>query len=201
MNTIPGLPGNNRAHSSNVVAISSPTIKVTSSYNLAASQPLLDGNDGILDGTRNEELVNFLSTCSEVLSDALYNRNQRAGNGLLPRLPIDREELPLKRSLIAQIRRLKTSGRLVPLLHSPVVRVASTRFLPLIVKSSASKDAEEVTAITSRTEDFAQRFDSSGSQIDFDNEVALIIQRCEQPAAQHDGERRRSAASTNCPPR
>ena len=39
----------------------------------------------------------------------------------------------------------------------------------------AAKTPEEVAAIiASRTEDFTQRFDSSGSQIDFDNEVALI---------------------------
>jgi hypothetical protein len=147
---------------------------------LAASQPLLEVvTDGILDGTRNRgvwgELPVYLfrGFVRRVLTTAINEQ----GSGLVSRLPIDREELPLKRSLIAQIlARLKTTGQLkaiAPLAgREGCVNTISTLIGEI---QRAAKTPEEVKAIiASRTEEFTQRFDSSGSQIDFDNEVALI---------------------------
>src|SRR5215467_13722656 len=73
---------------------------------LAASHPLLEViSSGILDGSRNRgvwgELPVYLfrGFVRRILSTAIDDE----GKGLLPRLPIDREELPLKRSLISQL--------------------------------------------------------------------------------------------------
>ena len=174
------LLGNNRAH---LIERCADLVADNQSHKflyLAASQPLLEVvTDGILDGTRNRgvwgELPVYLfrGFVRRVLTTAINEQ----GNGLVPRLPIDREELPLKRSLIAQIlARLKTTGRLkaiAPLAgREGCVNTISTLIGEI---QRAAKTPEEVTAIiASRTEDFTQRFDSSGSQIDFDNEVALI---------------------------
>ena len=174
------LLGNNRAH---LIERCADLVADNQSHKflyLAASQPLLEVvTDGILDGTRNRgvwgELPVYLfrGFVRHVLTTAINEQ----GNGLVPRLPIDREELPLKRSLIAQIlARLKTTGRLkaiAPLAgREGCVNTISTLIGEI---QRAAKTPEEVTAIiASRTEDFTQRFDSSGSQIDFDNEVALI---------------------------
>jgi ATP-dependent helicase/nuclease subunit B len=174
------LLGNNRAQ---LIERCADLVAGNQSYKflyLAASQPLLEVvTDGILDGTRNRgvwgELPVYLfrGFVRRVLTTAINEQ----GNGLVPRVPIDREELPLKRSLIAQILgRLKTTGRLnaiAPLAgREGCVNTISTLIGEI---QRAAKTPEEVNAIiASRTEDFTQRFDSSGSQIDFDNEVALI---------------------------
>ena len=182
MNTIllGPLLGNNRAH---LIERCADLVADNESHKflyLAASQPLLEVvTDGILDGTRNRgvwgELPVYLfrGFVRRVLTTAINEQ----GNGLLPRLPIDREELPLKRSLIAQIlAQLKTTGRLkamAPLAgREGCINTISTLIGEI---QRAAKTPEEVAAIiASRTEDFTQRFDSSGSQIDFDKEVALI---------------------------
>src|SRR5689334_4469497 len=69
---------------------------------LAASHPLLEVvTEGILDGDKNRGLWGelpvylFRGFVRRVLTTAVDEN----GSGLTPRLPIDREELPLKRSL------------------------------------------------------------------------------------------------------
>ena len=83
---------------------------------LAASHPLLElVTQGILDGVKNRGLWNelpvylFRGFVRRVLSSARDHR----GQNLPPRLPIDQDELPLKRSLISQILvRLSANGQL-----------------------------------------------------------------------------------------
>src|SRR5947208_4973454 len=83
---------------------------------LVASHPLLEVvNEALLDGTRNRgvwgELPVYLfrGFVRRLLTTAV----DAEGQGLSPLLPIDREELPLKRSLISQIlTRLRDAGKL-----------------------------------------------------------------------------------------
>jgi ATP-dependent helicase/nuclease subunit B len=84
---------------------------------LAASQPLLEVvTEGILDGQSNRgvwgELPVYLfrGFVRHVLSTAVDEERLR---NFPPRIPIDREELPLKRSLISQIlKQLASQGKL-----------------------------------------------------------------------------------------
>ena len=182
MNTIllGPLLGNNRAH---LIERCADLVANNQTHNflyLAASQPLLElVTEGILDGTRNRgvwgELPVYLfrGFVRRVLTTAVTDQ----GKGLNPRLPIDREELPLKRSLISQILlRLKATGKLkaiAPLAGREGCVNTITTLIGEIQR--AAKTPEEVSSIiASRTEDFTQRFNSRASQIDFDNEVAFI---------------------------
>jgi ATP-dependent helicase/DNAse subunit B len=194
MNTIllGPLLGNNRAH---LIERCADLVADNQSHKflyLAASQPLLEMvTDGVLDGTRNRgvwgELPVYLfrGFVRRVLTTAINEQ----GKGLIPRLPIDREELPLKRSLISQIlARLKTTGRLraiAPLAgREGCINTISTLIGEI---QRAAKTPQEVAAIiASRTEDFAQRFDSNAAQIDFDNEVALIYSTYCELLQQHN---------------
>src|SRR5690348_14874884 len=72
----------------------------------AASRPLLEiVTDGILDGTENHgvwgELPVYLFR--GFVRHVLRNAVDVEGKRLSPRLPIDRDELPLKRSLVSQV--------------------------------------------------------------------------------------------------
>ena len=147
---------------------------------LAASHPLLEVvTEAILDGSTNRgvwgELPVYLfrGFVRRILSSAIDDE----GRTLTPRLPIDREELPLKRSLIAQIlARLKQAGQLKAI--APLAgREGCVNTIATLVGEiqRAAKSPAEVSAIIStRTQDLAQVSDSVASQIDFDNEVALI---------------------------
>ncbi len=73
---------------------------------LAASHPLLElVTQKILDGNRNRgvwgELPVYLFR--GFVRRVLYSAVDENGQGLPPRIPIDRDELPLKRSLISQV--------------------------------------------------------------------------------------------------
>ena len=73
---------------------------------LAASYPLLEQvTQKLLDGDRNRgvwgELPVYLFR--GLVRRVLYSAADGDGNGLPPRVPIDRDELPLKRSLISQL--------------------------------------------------------------------------------------------------
>lgn len=150
---------------------------------LAASHPLLElVTQGILDGVRIRgvwgELPVYLfrGFVRRLLASAV----DEAGRPLPSRVPIDQEELPLKRSLISQILGgLKSSGQLRaigPLANREgCVNTISTLIGEI---ERAAKSPAEVAAI------IAERgLDEGGSapgpkslarQIDFDKEVALI---------------------------
>ena len=157
---------------------------------LAASHPLLElVTEGILDGPTNPgvwgELPVYLfrGFVRRILSTAV----NEDGTRLSPRTPIDREELPLKRSLISQIlARLMAAGQLkaiAPLANREGCVNTITTLIGEIER--AAKTPDEVSQIIkTRTEDQAQDEISTTSpdtftrdlhrQVDFDREVALI---------------------------
>ncbi|HSB29189.1 MAG TPA: PD-(D/E)XK nuclease family protein, partial [Pyrinomonadaceae bacterium] len=147
---------------------------------IAASRPLLEIiTDGILDGAQNRgvwgELPVYLFR--GFVRHVLRNAIDENGNGLPPRLPIDRDELPLKRSLISRIlSRLKEAGKLKAI--APLAGrdgcVNSIATLVGELQRAAKTPAEVSAIIAARSQDFAQQSGSAVSQIDFDNEVALI---------------------------
>ena len=100
------LLGNNRSHLIERCAELVAKNQSNSFLYLTASHPLLEiVTRGILDGVKNRGLWGelpvylFRGFVRRLLSTAV----DQEGRGPSPRLPIDREELPLKRSLISQI--------------------------------------------------------------------------------------------------
>ncbi|HWN08047.1 MAG TPA: PD-(D/E)XK nuclease family protein [Pyrinomonadaceae bacterium] len=166
---------------------------------LAASHPLLElVTEGVLDGQRNAgvwgELPVYLfrGFVRRIISTAVNDDGTR----LSPRTPIDREELPLKRSLVSQVlARLVAAGQLkaiAPLANREgCVNTIST--LIGEIERAAKTPAEVAQIIKARGEDLA-----SGSplpsdalsrglhrQIDFDREVALIYETYSELLERH----------------
>jgi ATP-dependent helicase/DNAse subunit B len=168
---------------------------------LAASHPLLElVTEQILDGARNRgvwgELPVYLfrGFVRQLISTAL---DEPTGNRLSPGMPIDREELPLKRSLISQLLlRLKVRGELKAIAPLANREGCINTIATLIGEiQRAGKTAAEFAEIASnRVQDFAiaggsvdalplgNPLSDSGSgrsrllhpQIDFDQDVALV---------------------------
>ncbi|HVQ36993.1 MAG TPA: hypothetical protein VMS31_05650, partial [Pyrinomonadaceae bacterium] len=157
---------------------------------LAASHPLLElVTEQILDGARNRGLWGelpvylFRGFVRQVLSKAV---DEQTGERLPPRVPIDREELPLKRSLVSQIlSRLAAAGQLKaigPLAHREgCVNTIAT--LMGEIERAAKSPAEVATIVATRRSDLAHDRGKTPagtaselvhSQVDFDEEVALI---------------------------
>src|SRR5262245_12069133 len=147
---------------------------------LAASRPLLEiVTEGILDGTRNGgvwgELPVYLFR--GFVRYVLANAVDEEGKHLPPMLPIDRDELPLKRSLVSQIlSQLKGAGKLTAI--GPLAGrdgcVNSISTLIGELQRTAKSPSEVSAIIAARSEDLRQKSGSTIAQIDFDNEVALI---------------------------
>lgn len=151
---------------------------------LAASHPLLEiVTQGILDGERNPGLWGelpvylFRGFVSRVISTAVDHEGQL----LSPRVPIDREDLPLKRSLISQIlTRLLINNELKALApvahHEGCVNAIST--LIGEIERAAKSPAELAEIVASRRQDLSLPQELNlrrlSQQLDFDNEVALI---------------------------
>jgi ATP-dependent helicase/DNAse subunit B len=151
---------------------------------LAASQPLLEiVTQGILDGRRNQGLWGelhvylFRGFVRRLLSTAVDENGQRVS----PRVPIDREELPLKRSLISQILRQLSGAHklkaLAPLAHQ---HGCVNTICSLIgeIERAAKSPAELAEIIASREQDLALhggtvRHEGS-QQLDFEKDVALV---------------------------
>jgi hypothetical protein len=163
---------------------------------LAASHPLLEiVTQGILDGDRNRgvwgELPVYLfrGFVRRLLSTAV----DETGEALAPRIPIDQEELPLKRSLVSQIlSRLMAAGQLKaigPLAYREgCVNTIATLIGEL--ERAAKSPVELNKIIAERVQDLgtagagragghtdpSQRPAAApmARQIDFDKEIALI---------------------------
>jgi ATP-dependent helicase/DNAse subunit B len=158
---------------------------------LAASHPLLElVTEGILDGDRNSgvwgELPVYLfrGFIRRIISTTV----NEDGTRLLPQTPIDREELPLKRSLVSQIlSRLMAAGQLKAI--GPLANregcVNTITTLIGEIERAAKTPAEVAQIIKMRIDDLTQAESparpSPGApqhllhrQIDFDREVALI---------------------------
>jgi ATP-dependent helicase/DNAse subunit B len=163
---------------------------------LAASHSLLDlVTDSLLDGGNVSGVWDefpvylFRGFVRRVLSSALVSEprpsetfDAESCESLPPRLAIDREDLPVRRTLISQIiKQLGSAGKLKairPLAHRDGCVNAVTSLIGELQR--AGKTAEEFQSIIDlRAQDFQsqdQRPKAKGesSQLDFDREVALI---------------------------
>ena len=129
---------------------------------LAASHPLLElVTEQILDGAKNRgvwgELPVYLfrGFVRQLISTAV---DEQTGNRLPPRMPIDREELPLKRSLISQLLlRLKAQGKLraiAPLANREGCVNTITTLIGEIQRAGKTP-AEFAEIVANRVQDFA----------------------------------------------
>jgi ATP-dependent helicase/DNAse subunit B len=159
---------------------------------LAASHSLLEIISGdILDGTRNRgvwgELPVYLfrGFVRHILTSATTDE----GNGLPLRIPIDREELPLKRSLVSQIlQQLKQAGKLTAIAPLAGREGCINTIATLIgeLQRSAKSPAEVAAIVATRTHDLGQQPGARAAQVDFDNEIALIYSTYCQLLQQHN---------------
>ncbi|MDQ5847055.1 MAG: PD-(D/E)XK nuclease family protein [Acidobacteriota bacterium] len=158
---------------------------------LAASHPLLElVTEQILDGAKTPGMWGelpvylFRGFVRRVLTTA---RNSQSVSIIAPRVPIDREELPLKRSLISQIlKQLAANGQLSaikPLANREgCVNTIST--LVGEIQRAGKNPAELSEIVEKRMRDFAESdTDASGqtglnpgvfAQTDFDRDIAII---------------------------
>ena len=148
---------------------------------LAASLPLLEqATQNILDGSRNRgvwgELPIYLFR--GLARRILYSAVDENGERLSPRIPIDRDELPLKRSLISQILlQLLTTNQLKA--FAPLATregcVNSVSTLLGEIQRAARTPAELADILATRARDLEKAGETRGiTQLDFDKEVSLI---------------------------
>jgi ATP-dependent helicase/DNAse subunit B len=145
---------------------------------IAASHPLLDlATQNILDG---QNACGVWGEFPFYLFRGFVRRVLSSAADLAPRVPIDREELPLRHSLISQIiKQLAAAGSL------PAIRRLANRDGCVATVASligefqrAGTTAEEFqTIIESRADEVQSpksKVQSSNTQLDFDRDVALI---------------------------
>lgn len=153
---------------------------------IAASRPLLDLAAGrLLDGVRNRGVWGslpvhlFRGFARFVLATAI---DEESGLPLAPRVPIDQQELPLKRSLLSQIiKRLAREGKLTAIAPLAGRDGCTTTVATVIgeIQRAGKTPGEFAAIIESRARDFYEP-DSSGErpaiprQIDYDREIAII---------------------------
>lgn len=164
---------------------------------LAASHPLLElATEQTLDGARNRGLWGelpvylFRGFIRHLISTAV---DVPTGNRLSPRMPIDREEFPLKRGLISQLLvRLKTEGKLKAIAPLANREGCINTIATLIgeIQRAGKTPAEFADIVAKRVQDFAgtDGINTSASpadtaaaharlihpQVDFDQDVALV---------------------------
>lgn len=151
---------------------------------LAASRPLLEVvTAGLLDGKRNRGVWGtlpvflFRGFARHLLATAV---DDETGLPLAPRIPIDRDELPLKRSLISRVMsRLLSEAKLkalAPLAHREGCVNTVARLIGEIQRAAKSP-VEFAYIVEARARDFYQSAEAVSTiprQIDFDREIALI---------------------------
>lgn len=151
---------------------------------LAASHPLLEiVTEEILDGSSNRGLWGELPVYlfRGLVRRILLSAVNETGGRLPSRIPIDREELPLQRSLISQIlSRLKAQGKLKAIGPLAGREGCVNTIAGLIgeIERAAKSPVEVAEIIATRTQDLAPRTGVADRdlhlQIDFDREIALI---------------------------
>src|SRR5436190_14829329 len=176
------LLGNNRARLIERCADLVSQHKTHQFLYLAASHPLLElVTQGIIDGGKNRgvwgELPVYLfrGFVRRLLSTTV----DASGRRFSQRVPIDQEELPLKRSLISQILAgLTTLGQLKAIAPLANREGCVNTIATLIgeIERAAKSPAEVAEIIKNRELDQLSGGDAShlSRQIDFDKEVALI---------------------------
>jgi len=140
---------------------------------LAASHPLLEVvTQKILDRSKRNgvwgELPVYLfrGFAQRLISSAV----DEVGRGMPPRIPIDRDELPLKRSLVSQIlMRLLAQGKLQALAPLATREGCVNTITTLLgeLQRAAKSPAEVAAIVAQRANDFDLKFE-------FDNEISLI---------------------------
>ena len=149
---------------------------------LAASYPLLESvTQQILDGNRNRGVWGELPVhlFRGFVRRILYSAVDENGNGLPPRVPIDQDELPLKRSLISQVLlQLLAANKLKA--FAPLAGregcVNSVSTLLGEIERAARTPAELAEILNARARDAEKGgHEPRGiTQLDFDREVSLI---------------------------
>ena len=149
---------------------------------LCASYPLLESvTQQILDGNRNRGVWGELPVhlFRGFVRRVLYSAIDDNGNGLPPRIPIDQDELPLKRSLISQVLlRLLATNKLkafAPLAGREGV-VNSVGTLLGEIQRAAKTPAELIEILETRSRDLEKGGNEKRgiTQLDFDREVEVI---------------------------
>ena len=149
---------------------------------LAASHPLLEVvTQKILDGTRNRGVWGELPVhlFRGFVRRVLYSAIDEKGHGLPPRIPIDRDELPLKRSLISQVLSSLLATNKLKALAPLATRDGCVNSVSTVlgeIERAARTPAELIDILTARARDLEKGNNGSRgvTQVDFDNEIALI---------------------------
>ena len=149
---------------------------------LAASLPLLEVvTQEILDRSKRSGVWGeipvylFKGLAHKLISSSVDD----VGRGMPPRIPIDRDELPLKRSLVSQIlMRLLAQGKLqamAPLaLREGCVNSVTTLLGELQRAARTPAEFAEIVAARSIDLDLQTKQSRPFTQIDFDKEISLI---------------------------
>lgn len=161
---------------------------------LAASYPLLEQvTQSILDGNRNRGVWGDLPVYlfRGLVRRVLYTAVDEDGQGLPPRIPIDRDELPLKRSLISQVLLQLLATNQLKALAPLATRegcVNSVATLMGEIERAARTPAELVEILTARARDIEKGNSQPRgiTQIDFDKEIALIYSTYAELLNQND---------------
>ncbi len=164
---------------------------------LAASHPLLEVlSEGIVRSSTNTGLWGelpvylFRGFVRRILSSAIYTETRAP---LTPRTPIDREELPLKRSLISQIlKQLKQDGRLRALGPLAGREGCVNTVVSLIgeIQRAGKTPADLNTIVTARAEEYGPEDRAPDTkailQLDFDREIALVYETYARLLEEHE---------------
>ena len=149
---------------------------------LAASHPLLElVTQNILDGTRNRGVWGDLPVhlFRGFVRRVLYSAVDENGQGLPPRIPIDRDELPLKRSLISQVLINLLATNKLKALAPLATRDGCVNSVSTVlgeIERAARTPEELIEILTTRARDIEKGTTGSRgvTQVDFDNEIGLI---------------------------
>ena len=147
---------------------------------LAASYPLLENvTQSLLDGNRNRgvwgELPVYLFR--GLVRRLLYAAVDEEGHGLPPRIPIDRDELPLKRSLISQVLLNLLANNQLKAFAPLATREGCVNSISTLlgeIERAARTPAELIEILAARARDLDKGEARGITQLDFDKEVALI---------------------------
>jgi RecB family exonuclease/superfamily I DNA/RNA helicase len=148
---------------------------------LAASYPLLESvTQQILDGNRNRGVWGELPVhlFRGFVRRILYSAADDDGHGLPPRVPIDHDELPLKRSLISQLLLQLLAANKLKAFAPLAARegcVNSVSTLLGEIERAARTPVELAEILNARARDIEKTGETRGiTQLDFDREVELI---------------------------
>ena len=152
---------------------------------LAASYPLLEQvTQKLLDGDRNRgvwgELPVYLFR--GLVRRVLYTAVDQDGHGLPPRIPIDRDELPLKRSLVSQLLLQLLATNQLKAFAPLAMREGCVNSISTLlgeIQRAARTPAELADILAARARDLEKGEKGTTeprgiTQLDFDKEISLI---------------------------